>query len=36
MNFTNGDVYKGQWKDGLQDGEGVLTKASGQKLEGIW
>ena len=36
MKFANGDVYTGQWFDGKQDGEGVLKKVSGKKLEGIW
>ena len=36
MYWNDGSVYKGQWKEGLQDGEGVLYMADGRIKEGIF
>jgi len=36
MKFANGDVHTGQWFNDKQEGQGVLHKVSGKKLEGIW
>ncbi|SVD17076.1 uncharacterized protein METZ01_LOCUS369930, partial [marine metagenome] len=32
--FANGDVYVGEWKDGLQNGQGTYTFANGDVYEG--
>ena len=35
--FENGDVYAGEWKDGLRHGYGVLNyQDSGAKFSGFW
>ncbi len=34
MKYPNGDVYEGDWKDGLRDGSGVLRLADGGCYEG--
>lgn len=36
MNYTNGDVYEGQWKNDKRDGKGKLTYANGDVLYGTW
>ena len=36
MTFTNGDVYEGEWKNGLHHGQGTYTWSSGKKYEGEW
>ena len=33
---SEGDSYKGTWKDGLRDGSGTYTFKSGQKYVGEW
>jgi len=34
---ANGNVYDGQWKNGLKHGEGVYVfKDKGQLMEGVW
>jgi len=34
---VNGNVYDGQWRDGLKHGEGVYVfKDKGQLMEGVW
>ena len=33
---SNGDVYEGQFVDGLKEGFGVYIWASGSKYEGNW
>ena len=34
--FPNGDVYKGDFRNGMRDGEGVLLQADGVRYEGTW
>lgn len=35
--FTDeGNIYRGQWKDGLPHGAGKLTLSKGKYVEGIW
>ena len=36
MTWTNGNVYEGEWKDGLRDGYGKHTAADGTVHEGTW
>ena len=36
MNYENGDLYEGLWKDGLREGEGTLINNNGDKYYGIW
>ena len=33
-NWTNGDNYVGNWKDGLFHGQGTYTFANGEKFKG--
>ena len=33
---VNGDVYDGQWKDGMPDGQGILTHSDNSTKEGDW
>jgi hypothetical protein len=34
--FPNGDVYDGEWEDGMKQGQGTLTYAQGGSYEGEW
>ena len=34
--LDEGSWYYGEWKDGLSDGQGILSQAHGTKMEGIW
>ena len=36
LEFANGDVYEGDFADGMKHGKGVLTKANGEIQEGEW
>lgn len=36
MRYLNGDIYEGQFKDGLRSGQGVMRTANGMKYEGEW
>ena len=36
MFWNDGSVYKGQWVDGEQDGDGILYMADGRVKEGIF
>ena len=36
MNYCNGDVYKGEWLNGMAHGYGVYTQTNGYKYEGDW
>jgi hypothetical protein len=36
MTYANGDVYEGQWKNGLKQGSGVMDFSNGDKYEGQW
>jgi hypothetical protein len=32
----NGDIYKGNWKNGKRHGQGTCTYANGEMYEGLW
>ena len=32
----NGNVYKGEWKDDMADGDGTLSYSNGDLYEGLW
>jgi hypothetical protein len=34
--YANGDVYTGGLKDGLRDGNGVMSTPNGDRYEGMW
>ena len=34
MTLADGTIYKGEYKQGLKDGHGVVTLADGSRLEG--
>ncbi len=34
--LDEGSWYYGEWKEGLSDGQGILSQAHGTKIEGIW
>ena len=34
--WSNGDVYKGQWKDDMINGTGTYTNPNGVKFSGTW
>lgn len=34
--YGNGDVYDGDWEDGMKQGQGTLTYAQGGSYEGEW
>lgn len=34
--YDNGDVYEGEWKDGIKSGQGTMTYADGTKESGQW
>lgn len=36
MFWNDGSVYKGQWLDGEQHGEGILYMADGRIKEGVF
>lgn len=36
MNFPNGDMYEGEWRDDLREGFGVQKFAKGDAFEGEW
>ena len=36
INYPNGDIYKGEIKDGKKHGQGTLTKDDGSKYVGEW
>lgn len=37
VTYANGDVYKGEWKDGKRNGQGKMTYAHGYYVyEGEW
>ena len=36
MNFANGDIYEGKWKDGYKNGQGKMNFANGDIYEGKW
>lgn len=36
MYWNDGSIYKGQWKDGQQEGEGILYMADGRIKEGLF
>ena len=36
-NYSNGDVYEGEWKDGMPwNGQGKMTESDGSVYEGEW
>jgi len=36
MNYADGRVYEGQWKNGKFHGQGTLTRPDGRRYEGQW
>lgn len=34
--YPNGDIYVGEWKKGMPEGEGVMTYANGDIYDGSW
>ena len=36
IDFENGDVYTGEFKDSLRHGRGKMTYKDGRIVEGIW
>ena len=36
MTYTNGDVYVGNWADGLRSGKGIYTYFNGTVYDGFW
>ena len=36
MRYHNGNVYVGEWKQGLKDGFGSMTYENGSKYVGEW
>ena len=36
VQYPNGDVYEGTFKNGVRDGEGTYTYVDGTKYEGTW
>ena len=36
VTFSNGDVYVGNWEDGVKHGYGKYTWADGDTYEGNW
>lgn len=36
MNYSNGDVYDGEWKNNLRHGVGICYYANGDIYEGKW
>ena len=35
-NYTNGNIYVGEWKDGKSHGQGTFTTTDGRVLEGLF
>lgn len=36
MHFTNNDVYEGEWRNGVKDGNGKYVYYNGDKYTGHW
>ena len=36
MTHSNGDVYQGEWKDGMACGQGVFIDTKGSMYDGEW
>ncbi len=36
MEWTDGSKYMGEWKNGIQNGHGVMSFPNGRKKEGIF
>lgn len=36
MNYSNGDVYEGEWRDDMRNGKGVMDHSDGTRCEGDW
>ena len=36
MAWSTGDVYDGEWVDGVIEGKGVMVYADGARYEGSW
>lgn len=36
IKHTNGDIYQGEWKNGMPHGEGVYVDTQGSVYKGQW
>jgi hypothetical protein len=36
VNYSNGDVYEGEFKNGLRHGRGILKCVDGLEFDGYW
>ena len=36
MNYSSGDVYKGEWESGERHGQGMCFYAAGDVYDGAW
>ena len=36
MEYSNGNLYEGDWKKGVRDGYGIMTYSDGSKYSGDW
>jgi len=36
MEYENGEIWEGNWQNGIREGEGELQKSDGTKVRGIW
>ena len=36
MEYSSGDIYKGDWKGGERHGVGVMQYANGNVFDGTW
>ena len=36
LRFADGNVYEGEFKDGLYNGRGIMRFANGDALDGTW
>ena len=36
INYSNGDIYEGEFKNGIAEGYGVINYLNGEKYQGEW